>query len=119
MSNKSPEQLVEDDKATKAELKIARAKKIKGVQDVCNLIYTFIYEMYKKHCIPVDKFGHFYSKGGETVEDRVNPDFSDIDLIVAKLFSVDDKLDNLYTLMLSIDAKLDKLLGKRGGKQSQ
>jgi len=105
MSNKTPEQLAEDIKASKAELKIARAKKIMGVRDVTNAIYTFIYETYKQHKIPVDKFGHFYSKGGQTVEDRVNPDFSDIDLIVAKVVSIDDKLD--------------KLVNKRGGKQSQ
>ena len=105
MSNKSPEQLEADRKATKAELKIARAKKMMGMKDVTNEIYKFIYKTYLDNKIPVDHFGHFNSKGGETVADRVNPAFSDIDYILAKVVSNGDKLD--------------KLLGKRGGKQSQ
>jgi len=80
---KTPEQIVEDAKQSKAALKLARRSKIRGMQDLNNGIYTFIFKVYEREKVPVDKFGHFYSKGGMLVSDLVSPDFSDNDFLLA------------------------------------
>ena len=85
-----------DDESRKA-LKLARASKLKGMRELGNSIYSFVYEVFKRNKLPVDKFGHFYCKGGETVEDRVSPDFSDLDFLLAKIVENGEKIDKLLS----------------------
>jgi len=45
--------------------------------------HEFIVNTYREHNVPVDKFGHFYSDGGNTVDDLPLAQFNDLDYILA------------------------------------
>ena len=108
MENKTSEQLKQEAKATKQDLRESRALKVKGMRDLNNAIYTFIYETYKWDKVPVDKFGHFYSRGGQTVEDQVSPDFSDIDFILALNLENNKLLKEVRDLLKKLTKDLRK-----------
>ena len=97
MEQKTAIQIQAEKLATKKALKLARASKVKGMKDITNGIYTFIYDTFKRERVPVDKFGHFYCKGGETVEDRVSPDFSDLDFVLALVLDIKAEVSTLKT----------------------
>ena len=89
-----PKLSLEDKRIREAVVKQqAEESRLRGVRDLGNDIYTFIYETFKRERVPVDKFGHFYSKGGKTVEGMVSPDFSDNDFSIALLLDIKKKLE--------------------------
>jgi len=64
-----------------------------------NLLYEQTLKIFRDHNLPVDKFGHFYLKGGLTCNDVVNPDFRDEDFMIAALIRVAEKVANLEQLI--------------------
>ena len=65
-----------------------RVEKLQALAEKTSSYQERIKHSFSKHGIPVDKFGHAYISGrggGLTIDDVVNPQFNELDLILALL----------------------------------
>lgn len=69
-----------------------------------------IFQVYK---VPLDKFGHFYMRGGNLVEDLVNPDFRELDCILAHTLQARAEILKLREEISTLKGMITKLSNKR------
>jgi|GEM_PF-2871583 len=104
-------QKIEDDR--RKEAKIRRINKADLMRKTHTQLQDFISNVFKKHNIPLDKWGHFFVTGAYTSSDIPggNPQFNDNDYRIALLLDLSEKIRSVLDKPEGLDKPVRQVAG--------